>query len=318
MKRSYYSTEEAGKATGLSEGDILHLIETDRLSAVLYSKKRRFFVCAKNDESRKHEITGTAEYRGLVKVSKERLLDLIESEVTTITSFSPLEIDKVLNYSNAWPFESDRGPFPKLRWCPREWESLEKTDLYLLALPSESEKLLSVAARLMQESIKTNPDLWKSQTLPSSLLTSNEDIKKTHNYKFEPNWEFNRFDLRILRDSLVDCGLMEALVEASDDETLLWCDTLKVDCLEIDRVIERAFLSLSKPTSKAVWNVICDAHESGTFSFDCDAVIQSVDATTIVWRGKESSNSKNFSSKSLANKLSLIRKAYSQNAQNSG
>lgn len=314
MERQYFSIEEAARATEKTEGDIKHFIETGALKGCLYITKRKFLVCIGDQASGQYATTGTAFYRGLVTTSHENLLNILEQQSAIVRSFVPLDKEQLSGYSTVTPFKSGMSPYPRIEWKAESLEKALQATLNLLALPDIYKPL----SRSFVESLEV---VGRSNGIG---VTENEvkelkSVTASQAYDFEKQWRFSESDIRITRSSLLSSGLLKTKMledkERNSDDVkakLPWCEGLKGKCTGIDRVIERAYRSLSEPQTKEVWNVISDDKKSGNFRFDIDAIIESVDGDQILWELQDRSKFKSLSFKTFENKLSAIRKAYSQ------
>ena len=128
-------------------------------------------------------------------------------------------------------------------------------------------------------------------------------------------WEVHKNDVRIHKIDL-DKQKPKSTKMASTPKNegtrtveLEWCES-KERVTRIDRLVERAYLFNSELSTKKIWAKILAEFQDKENCIDTDSTIEYMDLDSIEWFTKVG-GSKQFLYKSFENKISLIRKYYS-------
>lgn len=314
MDRDYFRLESAARKTGRTEEDLLYLIESGKLNASLYAKKRQFCVLAKSKDTGLTHYIGTTFYRGLVLISKEDQLNLIENGNAVVKIFIPNEKIKTDSINRVNPFKKTLGPCGLYSWKFLDDEDVEGSTLYLHTLPVEAVSSASIiykATQLLADYARNSVSNTDDNNLNIETLP---DLDFINVYTFDKNGKFNTDEISILERDLRIAKLLPVekslgdLSTTNSSEVLKWCDS-KARHTNIDRVLERAYLSNPKSSTKSIWKDIDSKFKAMDNSLDVELIVEVMDDVCIEWYTKQGV-AKPLSSKSFENKISMIRKFY--------
>tara|TARA_R110001606_G_scaffold274651_1_gene423064 strand:- start:1529 stop:1849 length:321 start_codon:yes stop_codon:yes gene_type:complete len=96
--------------------------------------------------------------------------------------------------------------------------------------------------------------------------------------------------------------------KSSEQVRPLLCEN-KANPTNIDKVVERAFISNKSLSSKGIWKLLHREYKGKEKSFDLDQVIEKMDSDCIEWLKKDF-ETKTLLYKTFENRVSTIRKFY--------
>ena len=316
MDMDYYRLEDAAKATNLSETELRYMIETEQLPVALYSKKRPYIVIGAGAGSDELSCLGVTHYRGIVHPSKQMdIIDILESGEGIIKGVLSDKVIPADQITFKFPL-SKQGAYYRI-WKGEEGYP-DAIRFYLIPLPVESEtNSIPRTASELKETVRDPNGVF---TPFLDVLASRYSGKPTYQYDYAKNGTFCRDDIRLTKKALIAKKLLASkatnyLTKQSLDteEQLAWCSS-KARHTQVDRVIERAYLSDPEVQVKVHWNAIKKDSRLPTRKYDSDHIITEVGDDCMYWLTKKGEE-KPLSFRTFSNKLAELRRFYAQPAR---
>ncbi|MFT4574414.1 MAG: hypothetical protein ACI85E_001621 [Marinomonas primoryensis] len=254
MDLDYYTLPQAAQKLNESEDVLLHLIQTKKLKALLYSTNRKFIVISRS----RGEYIGHALcwYRGLVSAHESWIFELLEkSTIVVNVAVHLLENDNISNWVKYHDYKGqDDLQQVFADWTPRKNNSADNEQA-TLAIPygKEHERVAYQFANMINEIAIPYYEI-KNKPISESLKQTSLDKGVRYGYNYQENGTFSLEDLRITHSDLfsIDTALTPSLSRELDKKSnhqLPWYDTQK-NPHEFHAALEKLFAENRKLSFK--------------------------------------------------------------------
>lgn len=305
MNGPWYTLEEVREKLSLSVSELRHLITTQQLRPVCYTKKREFLLFSRqNDGSWTGHATCT--YRGHVQLHEDYIATLLDNEPLNMHSGSCmlLEPEGVQNWRTAYPFKKPLPHEPLSAWEPKGRSKLALFETAAVPFPTEGvsyEKMLEFATRFSEQNKQTTAT---GMPLPLVDLNNIADLK----LNFSQPKVFKPDSLRIACSELLRYQNAQTPTSQLTPPPLLVGTSGDVEREnQLHTLILRILEENPKITAKAAQRLIEEDYEADQPTYDTNNILWDIKPEGVYWRSR-SKTEQYLAWASLGSLLSKVRK----------
>jgi hypothetical protein len=308
IEKEYYRFDELEKRFELSLSDLRYLVESSQIEPVFYLDLSK---CIFGGWLKEKSFVGfgIANYRGLVKISKQEQHELLSNDKTTIRYIRALDKDGFMNLAEEYPFESDLPNSFLHAWQPRSLSSIAWDEIPAKLFPQELEHSLRTLGKAFNQMIKsaTGKELEATEQSVKALEAIPEKSFCVAGV------ELSHTDICLLHSDLVKIGVVKS---SAAGETFKLSQPVKGEgstSKRIDDLSELLVRIVEKHpeyTAKQYWRALERESEEveGFRLIDKYNILTEVEGNQIRWQDRAGKPRKTVSFSSFTNRLTEARK----------
>ena len=279
LEGPYFHINEALEKLKISETELSHHIQNDRIQAVIFTKELAFLLFDTSEKG--WNGRATCIYRGHLAIDKRVVCKLFDDEQITLGENwgRLLETNGIIEWSHEYPFEKKLPNEPLTSWDPCTEATL---DLNATPLPYERIPITTSLRKMLvtlQQTDRNNATPIQAYT-PTTEDTSDLVLSLTSNSTFDfsalkiPHSEINNFLSPKMQKSRNELVWEKYLAENKEREN------------QFETLVARIILTDLKIRTKQLWKIIEDDHKRDEPEFDTERIINAIDPSSTDWQSR--------------------------------
>jgi hypothetical protein len=307
IEKEYYRFDELEKRFNLTLSDLRYLVESSKIEPTFYLEQSK---CIFGGWLKEKGFVGfgIANYRGLVKISKQEQHELLSKNKTTIKHIRVLDKASLSNLGEEYPFESDLPNSFLHAWQSRSLSSILWDEIPAKLFPIEQEHGLRTLGKALNQIVQATTG--KEQEATEQSVKALEVIPEKAFYV--EGVELGHADICLLHSDLVKVGVVKPSANSTSSELALPDKSVNESLKRIDDLSELLVRVAEKHpeyTAKQYWRVLEKESEEveGFRLIDKYNILSEIDGNMIKWRDRKGKSRKPVSFTSFSNRLTKVK-----------
>lgn len=308
IEKEYYRFDELEKRFELSLSDLRYLVESSKIEPTFYLEQSK---CIFGGWLKEKGFVGfgIANYRGLVKISKQEQHELLSTNKVTIKSIRILNRGGISNISEEYPFESDLPHSFLHAWQPRALSDITWSEIPAKLFPIEQEHGFRVLSKTFNQIIQATAG--KELEVTDQSVKALEAIPEKTFYV--EGVQLNNTDICLLHSDLVKIGVLTTRTTVDTPELVLphnnANDSLKRTD-DLNELLIRVVEDHPELTAKEYWRILEGEVEEleGFRLLDKYNILSEIDGNMIKWQDRRGKPRKPLSYSAFANRLTKVKR----------
>ena len=307
IEKEYYRFDELEKRFNLTLSDLRYLVESSKIEPTFYLEQSK---CIFGGWLKDNGFVGfgIANYRGLVKISKQEQHELLSQNKVTIKSIRILNKGGISNLNEEYPFESDLPHSFLHAWQSRALSSISWDEIPAKLFPIEQEHGLRTLGKALNQIVQATTG--KEQEATEQSVKALEVIPKKSFYV--EGVELSHADICLLHSDLVKVGVVQSSVTIEPPELGLSVKERDNSLKRTDDLNELLISVVEQHpalTAKEYWRVLEKESEEveGFRLIDKYNILSEIDGNMIKWRDRKGKSRKSVSFTSFSNRLTKVK-----------
>jgi hypothetical protein len=295
FKKEYYRLDELAKRFDVTFDDVRYSVESGALKLAFHLSNKRF-VLGNCQVDKGFIAFGIARYNGLVSISENKQLELVENGRVKCRHFTLLQKSNITQLELEYPFKS---PIPNkllAEWQPKSLEHINWDIIPAILCPSEQKNTLKVAG---QSLLNTLAEIGK-QSSPD-VKVDTEVYDKFLDYQFVfADMELDVNHSCVLHNDIERLGIVGLPDEKQVSNTVInkkLPDEILSDSAtrssQLAELIGRILLSKPKIKTIEVWRKLREEVEMDFLDrkFDVEDILKDITPNELLWQSRYGTNS---------------------------
>ena len=280
----FYPLNEALVELKISKTEFAHLVQTDQIELVVFTKSRKFLIFHRKDEGWVGHAT--CDYRGHLTLHRNSIKNLFDGDQLVMDSGSGrlLESSGISRWSADYPFDQPLPIDPLTHWEP-----IEEATLYeaVTPFPKEAKSFAHGMADMANQIIRARAHLYPDDETSEENLKNHiiEGADKLTLF-FNENSKFNPEDLRVPASSITKLlrGPNSRRPRGKVLKKKTYFAGQKLNLFH--ELVSRIVTDHPKISAPQAWKIIIEECRTDEPVFNTDYILEQGDAGSIDWNNR--------------------------------